>query len=436
MGPYQIACALEAEKVLIPAAYLATKGAGLHQHKVFENPYHWGSSTVCAILKKKEYLGHTVNFKSTKDSYKDKRNRYVPEDEWVIFENTHESIIDRPVFDAVQRIRANVKRRPDGWGYTHPLTGMLYCADCGAKLYVQRINNGKPKPYYTCHNYRKIPVGIDCPTPHRVDADTVMELVAETLRRVTKAAIDDKAAFRKSVLEKLSARQTDDVKKQKKRLTAVTKRLADLEVLQRKVYEDNALGKLPDKRYAEMSARYDTEQSDLEREQAELQNSVERFADGNERADGFIALIERYENFNEISVAMLTTLVEKIVVHERDRKGSADTAQRIDICLTFIGNYDFPAEEISPEEQARLDGERRKKEATKDRLHRNYLRRKENGKQKEYEEKYAAKRKARLEENKAAAYEAVTAKAADEGIRLPLKGQTLPPIPEPERATA
>jgi hypothetical protein len=195
MGPYQIAYALQEEKVLMPGAYLATKGAGLHQHKTFDNPYNWGSSTICAILKKKEYLGHTVNFKSTK-----------------------ESIIDQPTFDTVQHIRGNVKRRPDGWGYTHPLTGLLYCADCGAKLYVQRINNGKAKPYYTCYNYRKVLVGVDCSTPHRVDADTVMELVAETLRRVVKTAIEDKDAFRKSVLEKLSEQQSDGVKKQKKRL--------------------------------------------------------------------------------------------------------------------------------------------------------------------------------------------------------------------------
>jgi hypothetical protein len=242
-----------------------------------------------------------------------------------------------------------------------------------------------------------------------------MALVAETLRRVTKVAIADKAAFRKSVLEKLSARQTDDVKKQKKRLTAVTKRLADLEMLQRKIYEDNALGKLPDKRYAEMAAGYDAEQSALEAEQAELQSAVEKFTDGNERADKFIALIERYENFDEISVAMLSELVEKIVVHERDRKGASDTTQKIDIHLTFVGKYDFPAEEISPEEQARLDEERRKREATKDRLHQNYLRRKESGKQAEYERKYAARREARLAERKAAAKEEVSALANREG---------------------
>jgi DNA invertase Pin-like site-specific DNA recombinase len=126
-GPYQIAQILEAERVEIPGAYLAKKGAGLHQHKVFENPYHWSSSTICAILKKREYLDHTVNFKSEKSSYKDKRNRYVPESEWVVFENTHEPIVDQATFNNVQRIRSNVRRRPDGWGYVHPLTGLVYC---------------------------------------------------------------------------------------------------------------------------------------------------------------------------------------------------------------------------------------------------------------------------------------------------------------------
>ena len=263
-----------------------------------------------------------------------------------------------------------------------------------------------------------------------------MELVAEVLRRVAEIAITDKAAFRKSVIEKLSAQQTTDTKKQKKRLAVVTKRLTDLEVLQRKVFEDNALGKLPDKRYNEMAAGYDAEQLTLENEQAELQNAVKQFADGNGRADSFISLVERYESFDEISPAMLNSLVEKIIVHERDRKGSAQTTQRIEIHLTFVGEYEFPAEEISPEEQARLDEENRKIRERKDRLHQNYLRRKENGKQKEYEQKYEAKRKARMAEKKAAAYEIVTAKATDEGVRLPPKGEVLSLNAERERATA
>ncbi|GHU87287.1 recombinase [Clostridia bacterium] len=414
-GPYQIACILQNEKVLIPGAYLATKGAGLHQHKVFDNPYKWGSSTICSILKKKEYLGHTVNFKSTKNSYKDKKNHYVPESEWVIFPDTHEPIIDQQTYDTVQRLRENVKRRPDGWGYTHPLTGILRCADCGAKLYVQRINNGKAKPYYTCYNYRRVPVSVNCPTPHRVDADTVMELLRSTLSKIVKFAISDREAFAKLVREKLSAQFSDDVKKQKKRLSQIKKRAADLEALLRKIYEDNALGKLPDKRYGEMSAAYEKEQSDAEREAAELQSAVDEYIDGSERADRFINLIERYENFDELSVTALNELVEKIVVHERDRKSSAQTTQQIDIYLTFIGNFELPKSEVDTAETAAQEAARLKKEATKDRLHQNYLRRKENGKQAEYERKYEPLRKARFQERKAAAKEIVASLAESEG---------------------
>ena len=341
MGPYQIACALEAEKVLIPGAYLATKGAGLHQHKVFENPYHWGSSTICSILKKKEYLGHTCNFKSKKDSYKDKRNKYVPEDEWVIFEDTHERIIDQVTFDNVQRIRANVKRRPDGWGYTHPLTGLLYCADCGAKLYVQRINNGKPKPYYTCHNYRKVPVGIDCPTPHRVDADTVMELVAEVLRRVAEVAITDKAAFRKSVIEKLSAQQTSDIKKQKKRLAAVAKRLADLEALQRKIYEDNVSGKVNDERYYRMSANYEAEQGENHKRIKILRDELQKENGQKYAADSFISIVRKYTRPTELTQLMLSELIEKIEVFHAEKVGGV-TVQRLNIHYHCVGEIEIP----------------------------------------------------------------------------------------------
>lgn len=140
-GPYQIARILEEEKVLIPGAYLAQKGIGQHQNKVFDNLYHWQSSTIVSILKKREYLGHTVNFKTDKH-FKDKKSHYVSQDNWIVFENTQEPIIDQELFDNVQRIRGNAKRYPDGWGEAHPLTGLMFCADCGSKMYVHRMNNG------------------------------------------------------------------------------------------------------------------------------------------------------------------------------------------------------------------------------------------------------------------------------------------------------
>jgi ssDNA-specific exonuclease RecJ len=143
-----------------------------------------------------------------------------------------------------------------------------------------------------------------------------MELLKSTLGEIVKFAISDRDAFAKLVREKLSEQQSDDVKKQKKRLAQIKKRSADLEVLLRKIYEDNALGKLPDKRYEEMATAYEKEQSEAEREAAELQSTVDSYIDGNERADRFIKLIERYENFDELTTTALNELVEKIVVHE------------------------------------------------------------------------------------------------------------------------
>ena len=132
-GPYQISKLLSEAKVEIPAVHLARFHEGVNRTKPVKDPYGWGSSTIVNILKKREYLGHTINFK-TRKHFKDKKSHYVDESEWTIFENTHEAIIDQETFDNVQRIRANVRRYPDGWGEAHPLTGLMYCADCGGKI--------------------------------------------------------------------------------------------------------------------------------------------------------------------------------------------------------------------------------------------------------------------------------------------------------------
>ena len=141
-GPYQIACKLSTDRIESPVVHLARFNEGVNRSKPVKDPYGWGSSTIVNILKKREYLGHTINFK-TRKHFKDKKSHYVSEDEWTIFENTHEAIIDQQTFDLVQKIRSNVRRYPNGWGEAAPLTGLLYCADCGGKMYVHRTNNGK-----------------------------------------------------------------------------------------------------------------------------------------------------------------------------------------------------------------------------------------------------------------------------------------------------
>lgn len=402
LGPYRIACILSEERIPIPGYHMAQHGAGLHQRKVFDDPYHWSSTTICSILRKREYLGHTVNFK-TRKHYKDKKSHYVDESEWTIFEDTHEPIIDLETFENVQRIRANVKRYPDGWGEFHPLTGLLYCADCGGKLYVHRTNNGKNIPKYVCGNYSKTPIGTRCESAHRIDAATVMNLVSETLKSIARYAREDKAAFTRAVQETLSAQQTNEVKAQKKRLAFCQKRAADLEILIQKIYEDNALGKLPDKRYQVLSVQYENELDGLETEMADLQAAVDSYQSGSERAARFMALVKRYENFDELNTQMLNEFVNKIIVHERARKGCRDTTQEVEIHLNFIGQFSVPEETIAPEVLAAQEEQRRKILERQERLHQNYLKRKASGKQQEYDRKYNERRKAKSQIAKAAA---------------------------------
>ena len=398
-GPYQIACKLSADRIEIPVVHLARFNEGVNRSKPVKDPYGWGSSTIVNILKKREYLGHTINFK-TRKHFKDKKSHYVSEDEWTIFENTHEAIIDQQTFDLVQKIRSNVRRYPNGWGEAAPLTGLLYCADCGGKMYVHRTNNGKRVSQYTCSNYTKVPCGTLCSTQHRINESAVLTLVSDTLRAIAEYSRNDRTEFIHTVQETQVAQQSADISKKRRRLAAAQKRAGELEKLICKIYEDNALGKLPDARYRALDAQYAKEQGALEIEIAELEKAVTGYEQSQKSAEKFIALIDKYENFDTLTNTMLNEFVEKILVHERARKGSQDTTQEIEIYFNFLGRYIPPSLQpvpLTPEEQEEL----LKKEERKDRLHQNYLKRKASGAQKRYEDKIKAKKKAEMDAKKA-----------------------------------
>ena len=398
-GPYQIACKLSADRIEIPVVHLARFNEGVNRSKPVKDPYGWGSSTIVNILKKREYLGHTINFK-TRKHFKDKKSHYVSEDEWTLFENTHEAIIDQQTFDLAQKIRSNVRRYPNGWGEAAPLTGLLYCADCGGKMYVHRTNNGKRVSQYTCSNYTKVPCGTLCPTQHRINESAVLTLVSDTLRAIAEYSRNDRTEFIHTVQETQVAQQSADISKKRRRLAAAQKRAGELEKLICKIYEDNALGKLPDARYRALDAQYAKEQDALEIEIAELEKAVTGYEQSQKSAEKFIALIDKYENFDTLTNTMLNEFVEKILVHERARKGSQDTTQEIETYFNFLGRYIPPSLQpvpLTPEEQEEL----RKKEERKDRLHQNYLKRKASGAQKQYEDKIKAKKKAEMDAKKA-----------------------------------
>ena len=426
-GPYQIACKLSADRIEIPVVHLARFNEGVNRSKPVKDPYGWGSSTIVNILKKREYLGHTINFK-TRKHFKDKKSHYVSEDEWTIFENTHEAIIDQQTFDLVQKIRSNVRRYPNGWGEAAPLTGLLYCADCGGKMYVHRTNNGKRVSQYTCSNYTKVPCGTLCPTQHRINESAILTLVSDTLRAIAEYSKNDRTEFIHTVQEMQVAQQSADISKKRRRLAAAQKRAGELEKLICKIYEDNALGKLPDARYKALDAQYAKEQDALEIEIAELEKAVTGYEQSQKSAEKFIALIDKYENFDTLTNTMLNEFVEKILVHERARKGSQDTTQEIEIYFNFLGRYIPPSLQpvpLTPEEQEELQ----KKEERKDRLHQNYLKRKASGAQKRYEDKIKAKKKAEMDAKKAL----IRAEDMKKGI-FSTVGQL--PKEEPRKATS
>ena len=399
-GPYQIATRLAADKIEIPAVHLARHGEGVNKNKVFNDIYRWSTSTVVEILKKREYLGHTINFK-TRKHFKDKKSHYVDENEWTIFENTHDAIIDQEIFDNVQRIRGNSRRYPDGYGEAAPLTGLLYCADCGGKMYVHRTNNGKRIFQYTCGQYSKTLVGVLCPTQHRINESVVLDLISGMLQAIADFAKSDRAAFIREVQEAQASQQDSDIKKKKRRLSAAQKRAGELERLVCKIYEDNALGRLPDARYAALDTQYTKEQEALAAEIAELEKAVSSYDQGKKSAEKFIALIDKYQGFEDMTNTMLNEFVEKILVHERDRKGSIETTQAVEVYFNFVGKYIPPAFRevtLTPEEQEAL----RKKEEMKDKRHQAYLRRKASGWQRQYEERTKAAKKAKIDAKKAA----------------------------------
>ena len=334
-GPYQIATKLSEEKIEMPAVHLARYGEGVNKNKAFADIYRWSASTVVEILKKQEYLGHTVNFK-TRKHFKDKKSHYVDESEWTIFENTHEAIIDQETFDNVQRIRGNARRYPDGFGEAHPLTGLMYCADCGGKMYVHRTYNGKRVPQYTCGQYGKYPIGSLCPTQHRIKAEAVLTLIADMLRAIAEYSRNDRAEFIRTVQETQVAQQTADISKKRKRLAAAQKRAGELEKLICKIYEDNALGKLPDARYEALDAQYAKEQEALNAEIAELEKAVTGYEQSRKSAEKFIALIDKYENFDTLTNTIkIEKLEARVLISCRLLQGRAADRTHRRVCTAL-----------------------------------------------------------------------------------------------------
>ena len=331
-GPSQIANQLTAEKVLNPTAYKSKEGITTRT-STSTNPYHWNSSTVVHVLERKEYTGCIVNFKTYTNSIWDKKQRQNPEEKQAIFENTHKAIIDESVFEKVQIIRQN-RHRKTKTGKSSMFSGMLYCADCGEKMYFCASNNSKfEQSFFECsvhHKHR------DKCKVHFIRSVVLEDLVQTHMNAVVSYVARYEQHFRKVMTEKLQLESEEKLRVWKKQLSQNEKRIAELDRLFIKIYEDNAKGALSDEKFEMMSQRYEEEQSQLKSELVTLQKDIEVQEQQTENLEQFIQLASKYADGVPLTPYSLRELVKRIYVSAAD-KSSGKRKQSISIEYDFIG---------------------------------------------------------------------------------------------------
>lgn len=326
-------------------------------------PYEWAGVSVVRMLEKPEYMGDTVNFRTKKLSYKDKTAVKNDSDEIVVFTDTHEAIIDRKTWYMVQELR-KTKRRINTEGESNPFVGKIFCADCGGKMHYR--NEGKRAG----RNWRGLPDGSVRTTPacyncgnynnshdqsekvccsHNIQAKVIDQLVLETIQYACKSVRMDERAFVESIRSASEIREQSEAKKLKAALKHQEKRYAELDILLKKVYEDNALGRLPDKRYEMLSAGYEKEQAELEQSIKACREQLTQYDEDTDRTEEFLALVHKYTDITELTPVIINEFVDKILVHKAE-KIDGERVMEIEIYLNFIGKVELPAQELTEEE--------------------------------------------------------------------------------------
>ena len=338
-------------------------------------PYEWAGVSVVRMLEKPEYMGDTVNFRTKKLSYKDKVAVKNDSDEIVVFTDTHEAIIDRKTWYMVQELR-KTKRRINTEGESNPFVGKIFCADCGGKMHYR--NEGKragrkwrglpdgsvrtTPACYNCGNYNNShdQSGKVC-CSHNIQAKVIDQLVLETIQYACKSVRMDERAFVESIRSASEIREQSEAKKLKAALKHQEKRYAELDILLKKVYDDNALGRLPDKRYEMLSAGYEKEQAELEQSIKACREQLTQYDEDTDRTEEFLALVHKYTDITELTPVIINEFVDKILVHKAE-KIDGERVMEIEIYLNFIGKVELPAQELTEEELAEIKEKQRLRE--------------------------------------------------------------------------
>ena len=358
MGSQAIANQLTADNVLIPSAYLEQSEHGESRNHSYHDPCRWNCTAVSYILDKQEYMGHTVLGKTICENFKTKKRRKARPDELIIFENTHEPIIDAETWHLVQKLRRRTRRKLANGSYSHRLSGLVYCADCGKRLsYSSPQSQHRPdgKTYdadssFRCPTYKSM-YG-EC-TMHYIKSSTLDKLVDETVRKVARYVLSDEQAFMEQVRELTSADQKQTQSEDKKELVNIKKRIAELDNYIKRLYEGNASGKIPDRQFEKLMVRYDSEQQELEERVKEIEVSIHEIQKESENGQQFVRLVQKYRDLTEIDQTALNEFIDKVVVHEATGGRTADRSQQIEIYFNFIGQFmvEDTKEELLMQEQ-------------------------------------------------------------------------------------
>ena len=336
-GPRVIANALRKKKIPKPTMYRFMTEGIYGTVTDTEDMYGWADRTVAGILDNEIYLGHTVNCRTTVVSYKDKRVIDRPESEQYRFENTHEAIVDQTTWDIVRQVRQG-KRRRNSMGEVNKYSGLLYCADCGSKLYFVRGRTMKPDAFnFICSRYRKHMGEKQC-TPHSIREIALDEIILEEIRRVTSEARKHTAEFVRFISKKSSSENRKELNAKLSEQGKLTKRNEELNLLFKRLYEDNVLGKVTNEQFRMLSDGYNAEQKTTVERLEQLKAEIEQLKSTAVNVERFVSLARRYTDIRELTPEILRTFISKIVIHERPSRKKSEGEQRIDIYFTHIGS--------------------------------------------------------------------------------------------------
>lgn len=364
-GVGQIAKILTDDKIERPSYYAATRRMGTSQKSYdTEHPYDWSTGTVSNIISRPEYMGHTVNFRTYKENYKDKKRLMRSQDEWKVFENTHEAIVDKETWKLAQKLRKTPRRAIKETEIANPFTGLLFCSDCGSKMYnhrermrAQRENKGinpvtglYPYEHYECSRYSLSysHSRSNC-CSHYINGNAIYDIVLETIKYVAEYAISDKKRFVEKIKEASRIKQLEKIKVLQKKLGHDRKRHAELDGIIKKLYESFWTGKILEKRFELMSEEYEAEQIQLENDIADAKSELKTYETDEDRTSLFLTLSKKYTDFSVLTPSMINEFIDKIIIHSAD-KSSGDRVQEIEIYLKYIGKFDVPTPEITLEE--------------------------------------------------------------------------------------